>query len=53
MERVPRILHPKDLEVIRRLIRLGNLRAAMKIYAGAMDCGMKQAAAYIKTLGAG
>lgn len=45
-----RTLLPKDLEVIRRLLRLGNRRAAAKVYAGAMNCGMKQAAAFIRTV---
>lgn len=46
----PRVLLPKDLDTIRRLIKAGNRRAAIKVYSGAMDCGMKQAAAFIKTL---
>jgi hypothetical protein len=44
------VLLPKDLDTIRRLIKAGNRRAAIKVYSGAMDCGMKQAAAFIKTL---
>ncbi|HEY5310901.1 MAG TPA: hypothetical protein VIK18_00230 [Pirellulales bacterium] len=46
----PRVLLPKDLDVIRRLIKADNRRAASKVYSGAMDCGMKQAAAFIKIL---
>lgn len=46
----PRVLLPKDLDVIRRLIKAGNRRAAIKVYSGAMDCGMKQAAAFVKTV---
>jgi hypothetical protein len=45
-----RILKAKDLEAIRRLMKSGNRLAAMKIYSGAMDVGMSEAASSINRL---
>ncbi len=39
-----RTLKPKDLEAIQRLWQAGAKQAAMKLYSGAMDCGMTEAA---------
>jgi hypothetical protein len=45
-----RSLKPKDLESIQRLWRAGARQAAMKLYSGAMDCGMSEAAQVLKRL---
>ena len=45
-----RTLKPRDLEAIQRLWRAGAKQAATKLYSGAMDCGMSEAARAIKTL---
>jgi hypothetical protein len=45
-----RVLLPKDLDAIHRLLKAGNRRAAIKVYSGAMDCGTRRAAAFIQTL---
>jgi len=48
-----RSLKPKDLEAIQRLWRAGARQAAMKLYSGAMDCGMTEAGLALKQLDAG
>jgi hypothetical protein len=50
MSSAGRSLKPKDLEAIQRLWRAGARQAAMKLYSGAMDCGMSAAAEALKRL---
>ena len=50
MSSTGRSLKPKDLEAIQRLWRAGARQAATKLYAGAMDCGMSEAAQALKQL---
>jgi len=45
-----RSLKAKDLEAIQRLWRTGAREAAMKLYSGAMDCGMREAGEALKRL---
>lgn len=45
-----RTLRPKDVEAIRRLVSAGYQVAAQKLYSGAMDCGMTEAAESIERM---